>query len=170
MIQNLDSNKQSIGATKFVIGGWFVIKLGVCAICCRENEGRRKNGEREVGRLSSHKLNITYKFNDEFKSVSNFVCKNNRSLYFLFLFANFPVMMCICKAHDHHGKRVQLSQYVNIDNTVTSKTPFEFSIFRLSLIIIYIVFLVVSASPHLSRSWNLRPSQVSVIFYFVIWF
>lgn len=91
-------------------------------------------------------------------------------LIFLFLFANFPVMMCICKAHDHHGKRVQLSQYVNIDNTVTSKTPFEFSIFRLSLIIIYIVFLVVSASPHLSRSWNLRPSQVSVIFYFVIWF
>lgn len=29
---------------------------------------------------------------------------------------------------------------------------------------------MVSASPRLSRSWNLMPYQVDVIFYFVIWF
>ena len=29
---------------------------------------------------------------------------------------------------------------------------------------------MVSASPRLSRSWNLRPYQVGAVFYFVIWF
>jgi len=70
---------------EFVVEGWFVIKLEVCALfAARKNGGRRngEGGEREESHLSGHKL-ITNEFIDEFKFIDNFVYKNNTSLYFL---------------------------------------------------------------------------------------
>jgi hypothetical protein len=46
---NKDGGKLSIEVTKYVVGGWFVIKLGgVVLFVAEKNEGRRRNGrERE---------------------------------------------------------------------------------------------------------------------------
>jgi hypothetical protein len=67
-----------------------VIKLGwECAFVVEKNRGGGRNErklEREEGHSLGHKLNIT----DRFKSISNFVCKNNTSSYltaFLFIFS-----------------------------------------------------------------------------------
>ena len=46
-----------------------------------KNRGRIRNeGGRDEGCLSGHKLNITDRLTDEFKSVSNFICKSYLSL------------------------------------------------------------------------------------------
>ena len=67
MNQNRDADKLSVEVTGFVVGGWFMIKLGgVVVFVTEKNGGRRRNGgEWEDGRLSGHKLNITYGFIDE---------------------------------------------------------------------------------------------------------
>jgi len=73
--------------TKFVVKGWFVIKLGGVLFVAKKNRGRRRNERRrEESRSSGHKLNIINGFTDRFKSFDNFVCKNNTSSYFLVFF------------------------------------------------------------------------------------
>jgi len=58
-----------------------------------KNKGRKRNGRgREEGYSSSHKLNITNGFTDGYKFISNFVCKNDTSSYFLlFSYLLFPL-------------------------------------------------------------------------------
>jgi len=80
--RNKDADKLSAGLAKFVVEGWFVIKLEGCVFCCREKWRKKKKFKGGEGCSSSNKLHIK----DVFKSVSNSICKNDMSLYFLTCF------------------------------------------------------------------------------------
>jgi hypothetical protein len=71
--QNKDADKLIIGVARFIVGGLFVIKLGVLFVI-------DKNGGIKEGCSSGHKLNITDRLIDRFKSVGNFISKNDLSL------------------------------------------------------------------------------------------
>ena len=72
MNQNKDADKLIIGVARFIVGGLFVIKLGVLFVI-------DKNGGIKEGCSSGHKLNITCGFADGFQSVNNSISKNNTS-------------------------------------------------------------------------------------------
>ena len=54
--------------------------------------------------MLGHKLNIINEFTDEFKSIDNSVCKNNKSSYFLAFFYFFVF-------HYNYRKNISTSVY-----------------------------------------------------------
>jgi hypothetical protein len=71
--QNKDADKLIIGVARFIVGGLFVIKLGVLFVIDKNGGGIKE------GCSSGHKLNITGGFADGFQSVNNSISKNNTS-------------------------------------------------------------------------------------------
>jgi hypothetical protein len=69
-----------------------VIKLGwECAFVAEKNRGGGRKNERKLEREESHSLGHKLNITGRFKSINNFVCKNNTSSYltaFYFYFFN----------------------------------------------------------------------------------
>ena len=71
-----------------------MIKLGGLLFVAEKNRERKNERERKEGRYLCHKLNITDRFVNGFKSFfDNFVCKNNTSSYLLAFFYYFPIII-----------------------------------------------------------------------------
>jgi len=92
--QNKDADKPSVGVVKFVVVGWFVIKLGEgggVLFVAKKNSGRRRNeGREEDGRSPSYKLNITDGINS---SIILFIKVTRHCSFWLFLIPSFPTVI-----------------------------------------------------------------------------